>query len=245
MTVENNLATMADLYTQEVDNQDVTSMTKTGDYLPRIQVMGSNSNPVKEDKIPQGVFGIFYGTSQLRNLGKEFEMLSVAMRPKAMRVGGTPDGNPISFFDRNSLEFQQIVKEAANKDSGCIYGPDFLVWVPAENTFAELFCSNPTMRNAAPDLLKLMEKERTPEGRIKYGPAVALVRIKYIKNKKFSWHGGEFLPLSTPLKNPADADLWQKQLQIEVTKFRNPPTKQVEAVKAEGESAPGGESRER
>lgn len=212
---------------QKFTEEDVRGLTGLAEWLPRVAINGAGSDAAKEGKLPVGTHALIWGKDKLLDLGKSFEFLAIAFRPRAMRVKEVP---PISYFNRNSAEFQKVQVDSKVQNSGCMYGLEFLIWIPAAETFAQYFFGNPTMRRVAPALLAVMKNSETD----KYRPSPAMSEIKYIKNNKtgFSWHGADIHPVSTPLAPPDDPDEWTLRLQDEVKKFNNPPESAVEKVDA-------------
>lgn len=215
----------------EVTGEEVSSMVSSGSWLPRIEIQGSSNNRVKEGKIAQGVFALVRSGDDFRDLGKQIDFLSITFRPKAMRLKNTPSGKPMAFFDRKSPEFAKIKTESEIKQSGCVWGPEFLIWLPAANTFATYFCNNPTMRRAAPDLYTIMRREGTPDDKPIYDPKPATSRTHFIKTTTNSWWGALFEPHSTPLPVP-ELENFAEVLCDELGKFKNPPKSQVEVEEA-------------
>lgn len=183
-------------------------VSTSGKWLPRVQLFGRTSNEVAEEKIKAGNHGLVTGKT-LVDLGGEFDCLPVAFRPKAMDLSGD---NIITVYDHQSAEFKRIAVQSEVKESQCMYGPEFLIWVPKQQKWATYFCSNKTSRRAAPDFKELLTLPAT-------------VRSTLIKTTKYMWHGPVFLPCSTPFDLPTDESLAE-----EVEKFNNPPANEVEKV---------------
>lgn len=187
------------------------AVTSSGKWLPRIQLFGSSSNEVKEDKIRAGNHGLVSGKN-VTDLGKEFDALSICFRPKAMDIGGD---EILTNYVHTSAEFLRMQAQSDVKDSGCMFGPEFLIWVPAEQKWATYFCSNKTSRRAASDLLGLMSK--LVDGKPVIVPAPVTIKANLIKTAKYMWHGPVFTKCSTPFGFPTDESLAE-----EVEKFNNP-----------------------
>src|SRR5690242_11522183 len=73
--------------------EDVLAVSKSSDFLPRIQIMGSNTDLVKTGDVSMGVHALVWTNEQFKELGKEISFLSLAFRTKALRI--PKDGNPI------------------------------------------------------------------------------------------------------------------------------------------------------
>ena len=81
----------------------LAEVTKVGDWLPFIQLMGSNSTEVKQGKFPMGHFCLRSGR-QLVDLGTSFVGVFLDWRPKAMKF----DSKPISVFDTEHPKFKEF-----------------------------------------------------------------------------------------------------------------------------------------
>ena len=86
-----------------------------------------------------------------------------------------------------------------------MYGPEFLVWLPAVKKWAGLFMSSKTARREAPAIRDRIGKPST-------------LGTEFIKTKKYSWHGIVCQPCSTPFELPS-----QESIDDQVEKFKNPP----------------------
>lgn len=181
-------------------------VSSSGKWLPYITLFGVNAGEVAEDKIRAGNHGVKTGKN-LTDLGSEFDCLVVAFRPKTMDLSGD---SIITVYDHKSDEFKRIAAQSDVKDSNCMYGPEFLLWLPSLQKWATYFCSNKTSRRAAPDLRTQMGKAAT-------------VKSILIKTAKYKWFGPVFTSCSTPFALPSDESLAE-----EVEKFNNPPANDVE-----------------
>lgn len=141
-------------------------------FVPYIQLLGSNSRIVKQGKFPMGHFGL--GLDQkLNDLGDEFICLPVAWRSKAVRF------DPLMMvYDTEDPDFQALKEEAGKKDSGCVYGPEFLLWLPDFSTLATYLLGSKTGRREAKNVYTFL------------GHACKM-RSHYIEDKRtgYSWHG--------------------------------------------------------
>lgn len=181
-------------------------------FLPRLMLYGSNSDPVKVGTVDTG-YSLVEGKDNFTYLGREVNILVISRRPKALSINGD---TIISNHNIHSEEFQQIKNRADNEpDSGCMYGPEFLVWVPALSKFATFLMGSKTARNEAPKLFGLLRKPAT-------------LKTKLYENSKFKWHGPQVSKCSTPFDMPAPDDLIEK-----VHDFNNPKDSEVETVESD------------
>jgi len=154
------------------DLESFSEVSSTQAFTPYIQLMGSNSKIVKQGKFPMGHFAL--GVNQeLKDLGDEFICLPIVWRSKAVRF------NPLMMvYDVEDVDFQTLKAESAKKDPGCVYGPEFLLWLPDYNTLATYLLGSKTGRREAGNVYTFL------------GHACKM-RSHFIDDKKsgFSWHG--------------------------------------------------------
>ena len=208
---------------QKFDENKFESISSTG-FLPRVQLMISNSEKCKSGEFPINHYA-YVNNNNYDDLGKTVDILVLCWRPKALDTSE----DVISVYDTESEAFKKIVEVADSgaKDSGCMYGPEFLVWVPAKETFATLFCGSKTARNEAPSIKGFIGCAATLKSR-EINP----------KRSSYSWYGMTIVPCSTPFNMP-DAD----EMQEIANKFNNPPAQEVEEA-PEVPTGSDGETRE-
>lgn len=210
--------------TNELIPQDATSGALTqhsfndvasggGGFLGRLQLFGSKSTACAEGKIPIGHWGEV-NDDAITDLGEQVDVIIASWRPKAMETG---DDLVISHDPESDL-YDSIKKRSFIKDSGCMFGPELLVWLPDQNKFLTYFASSKTARREAKKAEPLLGRAAT-------------FKCHLIKTPKYAWHGPLFVPCTTPLDVP-DGEL----IKEEVEKFQNPPKSEVEIV-PEGEAA--------
>src|SRR4051812_46422766 len=173
-------------------------------------LMGSSSNAVKEGKINQGCYGLVRGKDQIEDLTKEVPVLVLGWRPKALQIGKE---DILSIYNPASAEFKRIatLADSGAQDTGCMYGPEFLVWIPSAKAFATFFMSSKTSRREAPQVKALMGK-------------AALLKAQLIKAGKFVWHGPVCTMYSQPVSDMPD----MAEVTEQVTKFNSPPETESE-----------------
>lgn len=178
-------------------------------YLPRLTLYGANSEAVKEAKIPMAHYGLARSKDQIDDLTKEVVVVVIAWRPKALDMSGDPI---ISNYNPSSLEFKRISLKSGEKNSGCMYGPEFLVYVPAAKAFATFFFGSKTARREAPNMKGLMG-------------CAALCKAQLIKTTDYSWHGPVITPCSQSVELPDP-----ESVREEAQKFNNPPESEIEKI---------------
>lgn len=215
----------------KVSQDEIDAITKTGDWLPLLKVTTSQTGLVSEGKVPSGKLILQEGQAKFKVLGEEVEVLTIAFHARAMDTSG---GTPISYYKQPSPEFQRIVQESGVRDSGCFYGPEFLVWIPSENKFALFMCGSITARKEAPAILQIMNEDQPADTYVPK-PMRLLVRLVRDEAKKRSWHSFSVAPMSTPL--PPLSDYFKENFQEVLNNFQNPVDSKVEKAAPAGERA--------
>lgn len=189
------------------------TVSATAEWLPRLQLCGSNTDLVKEGKIGMGKFALVTSANKFVELDKEIDILLVAWRAKALDLSGE---DIVQTFDAKSDLFSKIKEKAGVKDSGCMYGPEFLVWIPEIKKFGTFFLGSKTARNQSDNMYAYLQ-------------AICRLRSTFIKKGGYSWHGFEVLETSETYQPPEMDEV------IEQTeKFLNPPANEVEEAPETG-----------
>ena len=150
-------------------------------------------------------WGLLTAKDTAEDLGVAVDVIPLVWRPKATQL--TP---LITYYNPKSEDFKRVMKQSEVPNSGCFYGPEFLVWIPSIKKFASYSMNSKTARNQAPQLLALMGKGAT-------------LKIKYIETTNYSWHGPVVTQCSVPLGTP-DPEL-RKEVE---EKFCHPEESSVE-----------------
>jgi len=191
------------------------SLVSGGDYLPRFQLFGSKSDACAEGKIGMGHYGLVKD-DVITDLGAEIDIVIISWRPKAVQTGDDLiiDYHP-EIDDKGNITnpiFKKIVGLAGVRDSGAMYGPEFLLWVPSADVFATYHMNSKTGRREARNMEPLLGKAAT-------------LKCHLIEQGKYKWHGPVVIPCSTPLDLPSEEDI-----RAEWTKFQNPPKNEMEVA---------------
>ncbi len=191
----------------ELINFDEVTANKTT-YLQRLQLFGSKSAACAEGKIGIGRWGLVVD-DVIIDLGSDIDIIILAFRAKALDTGGD---TVINNHDATSEIYASIRERSEIKDSGCMYGPEFLVYVPSEKTFATYFASSKTARREAKKFRPLLG-------------CAATLKCRLIKKGKYTWHGPVVLPCSASLDVP-DLEI----IEVQKEKFKNPPVSDIEVA---------------
>jgi hypothetical protein len=182
-------------------------------YLPRVQLMTSNSEKCKRNEFAINHYALVTG-SEYQDVGSEVDTLVLGWRPKALEIGD----EIISNYDPKDKEFIRIQDRADNeKDSGCMWGYEFLLWLGEAQQFATFFMGSKSARREAPNVRSLVNKAAT-------------LRSKFIETPKYSWQAPQVVACTTPMKMPT-----RSALETELDKFNNPPASDVERVEEESD----------
>lgn len=203
---------------QKYDDKAFESAAAGGKYLPRLSLLTSNSKACKAGEFPVNNYALTTGDINV-DLGKEVDVLVIAWRPKAIEMGEAV----ITVYDTNSPEWTRISEKSETKDSGCMYGPEFLVYVPSKKKFATFFLGSKSSRKEAPAVKAFLQ-------------GAATLKSKKIETPKYTWFCPQAVACSTPFDIPAMEDI-----KAELEKFNNPPAQEVE--KAPEAPASGGRAR--
>jgi hypothetical protein len=166
------LPTLAEIGSSALPANVIAELTKSGDYLERIQLYQGGSNAAKENKVRPGHYGIPRG-EDVDDLGDKIDVLVFAVRPKALDTSGEV---PIASHNPESAEFKRI-KETAETvaDSGCMFGLEFLVFERTTGKFYTYFASSASARREAGKMLPTNE------------PLAITMSSRFVK-KQYSWH---------------------------------------------------------
>lgn len=197
------------------NDDDVLAVAGSSSFLPRLQLFGSSSDAVKEGKIGVAHWGLARGKDEIEDLGKEADILVIAGRVKALDVSGQ---TAVVSYDRHSDTFKSIAARSEANGSRCMFGPEYLVWVPSAKTFATLFLSSPTARRETRALHARLRKAAT-------------CKAQLIEGKQHKWHGPVFTPCTTQFEMPEMPALTQ-----EAERFTNPNTAATPELAAPAEA---------
>jgi len=203
-----------DLVSPDLTEEQIDDVAASTDYFKRLQLMGSNSEAVKEGKMAMGHYALVTDKENMKDLGNQVDVLVCGMRLKAMEI--TDEGDVINSYDPNEPDFVRIKELSGNPDSGCLCGLDFLLWLPSEQMFVTFFMASKSARREAPNLRAKIQDNK---------PGAATLNVKLASNKRYKWHVTVVKDCSTPFAMPEGQDIVDN-----VTKFQNPPKTESEAV---------------
>jgi hypothetical protein len=202
-----------------------------GGFMPRIQLMASNSRIVQNGHSKMGHYCIVVGKDTLRqDLGDTFHALVLGWRPKAMDFTEKAK----HFFDPKEEGFRTCEQRCDAGQKKYVYGPEYLVYLPDLDLVCAFHWNTKSMRMRAAEMKSLIGKAATFKSEIAENsdgrwpvPCPSLCVVK--------------LPL--PESGSPDAiELWTR-IAVEQKKFANPPKSAVEAEEVTDGSANAGPPR--
>lgn len=184
--MSNDLATLQDgNYSIDILDQ----LSKSGDYFSRIQLVGSNSQYAKKKIVESGNYALISSKDAVTDLGRNFEIIPFVFRPLAMDTSGE---QLIFNSDINSATFKSIQNRSDTKDSGCMWGANYLCWLPKPESYATFFCGTKTLRRFSGTFKNYM----------KVG---CLLDSEVIEKGKYIWEGPVARAVAVPLTLPDNA----------------------------------------
>lgn len=154
-------------------------VAKGSDFLPRIQLY-TRGRFIDTGKIAPGHYGVPQsGGEEVLDLGDSIDIVPFAFRAKAMDVSDR-DAIVTVFDNTGDPEFKRIV--AAGKDSGCFWGPTFLVYERSTKTFYELFFNNASGRTESGKMRPFLPQENDGV------PKAATMTSRHRTKGNYSWH---------------------------------------------------------
>ena len=195
-----------ELSTQFADDAALLKeVSSGGEFLPYLQLFTTKSDAVAEGKIQGGHYGLVRD-GNYTDLGKEINVIVVTVRARAYEKDDA--GEVTVLYDQKDPEYIRIATLQAESVQGCMAGPEFLFWIPSENTFATFFCGSKTLKREARKFNPFLG-----------GRGVCNLRVKLIDNGKYKWHGPVVNTCSEKPSCLPEPEASEK----EINKFKNPP----------------------
>jgi len=198
--------------TQIGSDKDFDEIAKSSDFLPRLQLY-TKGKAVNKRLVQPGSYGVPVSDDEVTDLGDEIDLIPLARRPKAIDLKDTE--NIVAVYDVNYDEFKRIQAASAEKDSGCMYGPSFLVFERSTGQFYEFFCGTKSARTEARRIFPFLP---LTQAQIDANPALAdqeprgprplTLRSKLVEKGTYSWHVPVVAKCSTPFTElPSSGEL--------------------------------------
>ena len=190
------------------------ALTKPGanqerDYAARLQLV-SKGKLVDSGKVRPGSFAVVDGEN-VTDLGPSVDCIPLACLDKALDVSG----EEVSVaFGKDNPEYQRIAEAAGQPDSGCMFGPVYLLFERTTGSFLELFFNNKSGRIVADRLgalLPISKAAAEAHGVEARAPQAANVSSKYIEKGRYAWFAPEITKAEgVSFDNPPSAEALTK-----------------------------------
>jgi hypothetical protein len=155
-------------------------------FFPRIQLYGKGS-AVDQGQIKPGHYGVPQEVSVI-DLGAEIDVIPLAVLDKALDVSNSDQ--IVSVFGKTNPVYIEIANRSQEQDSGCMYGPVFLLLERSTGKFYEFFANNKSARREADRLLNFLPVNESAAKALGIDPRLpqaARLSAKYIKKPRYSW----------------------------------------------------------
>jgi hypothetical protein len=202
------------------DDKVFVEIASASSFLPYLMLCGATTNLAKEGKIGIAHYALVHSKDKFDDLTKELVALVLSWRPKALDVSNRE--SIVSVYDISAPEFKRIhaKAESGESDTGCMYGPEFLVWLPSLKMFGTFFMSSKSARREAPTMKALIGK-------------AAKIRSQLVATPKHKWHA----PVINLYTGAIEAFPAEAEVVDQVNRFNNPPASTTEAAPEEGDRA--------
>lgn len=229
--MSNALSNLSSLPLSKVNPTDLAKRYQTTSFIKRLQLV-TKGKLVDQGLVKPGNWGIPLDDDKAEDLGEAVDVLVLAVRDKALDTNEKP---PVASFDPDSDLFKSMVQRAGEKNSGCMYGPSFLVYERSSGQFLEVFFGNASGRQEAGNLIPYLPVSEEQAKAFGAGfkaqpPQAATLKSKYIKRPKYSWHAPVVGKCSTPFKDLPEQSVFVEQM----TKFLNPKEEGPEVADESG-----------
>lgn len=203
----NALAAIQDLLPQETETEikQFEDLVDAKDFFAILRFFSPKSDQVQEGKIGGNHYGLFRGKDSMDDLGENVDVLPLAYRPKAVLIENK--AVVAQSFDQEDETYKRI-RAAANQgggDSGAIFGPEFLLWIPKVGEFVTFHMANKTARNESTPLRKQIGKATT-------------LGWQLLSNAKYKWTAPKVNPSTVPMSQVPPLELTREKLDL----FKNP-----------------------
>ncbi len=188
--------------TQVGTDEDFDAIAKSSDFLPRLQLY-TKGKAVNKKLVQPGNYGIPVTDDEVTDLGDQIDLLPLARRPKAIDLKDAE--NIVAVYDVNDPEFQRIQVQSGEKESGCMYGPSFLVIERSTGLFLEFFCGTKSSRTEAKRIFPYLpltqakiDANPTLAGQESRNAMPVTMKSRLVEKGQWSWHVPVAVKCSTP-----------------------------------------------
>ena len=232
LTVLNELFTGENaLSTQSADDlRELDALSNSTSYLQRMQLYSKGKMGPKGSLIEAGHYGVPKSSDLIQGMGTSIDVIVIDRKAKALDMSDLE--NIIVCHDVKNKEFQRIVDLAEHtKNSGCAYGPCYLIYERTTKQFYEFFCGNKSARRESaninlflPVTQQMIDEGLTTEKKPRFFKPLSLGSV-YSKKGNFEW----FSPTSEECLTPFDMPEIDA-IRSEIERFRKNDEPEVETV---------------
>lgn len=165
-----------------------------GAYLPSLRLMTSSSDKCKSGDFPINRYAIIEGGNYIE-CDKEVDVLVLDWHPKALDMSVA--GEVTAAYDTETELFKDIQTRSDIPNSKCMFGPEYLVYIPSKGKYATFHLGSKSSRREARSMQSLLEKAAT-------------LKSKLIETPKFKWQSPVVTACSTPFPIPPREELIEK-----------------------------------
>lgn len=184
-------------------------------YLPRLQLVTSNSTVAKEGKFPINHYAVV-DNSVYHDVGSEVNVFVLSWRPKALDLS---NDNIVVSYDPTSELYKTIKEGSREKDSQKMFGPEYLVYIPSSDKFATLFMGGVTTIKESPHLQANLKGKVT-------------LSSKMIETKKYKYFSIKVETCTANIQFNPDPEKFQKV----INEFNNPKDTELQVASTEAKS---------
>jgi len=217
-----------------VTDDQLDELTKGTDFLQRIQLV-TKGKFVDTGKINPGRWGVPQpGGEEILDLGPEIDILPLIVRAKALDMRDRDA--IIAVYDRDLPEFERIRLLSQESNSGCMFGPSFLVIERNTGNFYELFMGNKSAQRESGKLrpfLPVSREKAEATATEPHGPIPCTLKNRYIQRRDYGWH----VPVVTKCSEPFSDLPTLERVRDEVQKFAAAKDNGIERVNEEEEAS--------
>lgn len=186
----------------------IDEVTSSAGYLGRLQLMTANSAVCKSGEFAVNHFAYIMDKAN-KDLGTTVDILVCAWRGKALDTGSD---EIVESLDPQSEVYKNIQRKADTANSGCMHGPEYLVWIPELSKFATLFYGSKSARRESKSIHALLR-------------CGATLSAKKCETPKFTW----FTCTADECEDPGVMPD-QEELMTQIDNFINPPEPETPEV---------------
>ncbi len=172
---------------------DVKQYASAISFLRRVQLYGKDQRNGEEVLIQAGNWGIPMSKTEIKDLGKQIDIIPFAVRDKVL---DTNPAVPVAVYDKTHDEYQRIMSEAVDedgkvlKDTGIMFGPSFLVFERTTAQFYELFFGNASGREEGQRMAPFLPVFPADAERLGCDPSLpspCTLKRKWVERGKYTW----------------------------------------------------------